>query len=41
MRPIVSAIKDDRIIGDTQLIELIEQPTHQIIVAHHGVVVKP
>ena len=40
VRPIVSAVKDDCIVGDTQLIELIEQPTHQIIVAHHGIVIK-
>ena len=41
MRPIVSAVKDDRIIGDTQLIELIEESTDQIIVAHHGIVINP
>ena len=41
MRPIVGAVKNDCVIRDAELIELIQQSADQIVVTHHGVVIKP
>ncbi len=38
--PIVGAVEHDGVIGDAQLIELIEHPPHQVVMSHHGIVIK-
>ena len=41
VRSIVGAVKNDRVIRDAELIKLIQESADQIVVAHHGVVIKP
>ena len=40
MRSVVGAIKNDGVVGNPQLIELVQQAPHQIVVTHHGIVIE-
>ena len=39
--PVIGAVKNDGVISDAQLVELIQQSADQIIVAHHRIVIEP
>ena len=39
MRAVVGAVDDDGVVGDAQLVQLIEQGAHDVVVVDHGVVV--
>jgi hypothetical protein len=39
VRPVVGAVDDDRVVGDTQFVQLVEQCADDFVVVYHRVVV--